>query len=131
VHAPAVAADAARTILVVDDDDFQHKLIARLLESQPYRLEFASSGSEALGALERMRPDAILMDLAMPDMNGLEVTRQLKANPKTETIPVIMITGNSERQTVLSGVQAGVTDYIVKPFDRSALVAKLARVLGK
>ena len=128
--APPRAADAARTILVVDDDDFQHKLIARLLESQPYQLEFASSGSEALNALDRVRPDAILMDLAMPDMNGLEVTRQLKANPKTEPIPVIMITGNSERQTVLSGLEAGVADYIVKPFDRSALIAKLARLLG-
>jgi CheY-like chemotaxis protein len=124
------ASNAVRTILVVDDDDFQHKLIARLLESEPYQLEFASSGSEALNILARLRPDAILMDLAMPDMNGLEVTRHLKADPKTGSIPVIMITGNSERQTVLNGVQAGVSDYIVKPFDRSALIAKLIRVLG-
>ncbi len=125
----ALAARIRPTILVVDDDEFQHRLIARLLESEPYQLKFVLGGSEALNALCRMRPDAILMDLVMPDMNGLDLTRRLKSDPKTIDIPVIMVTGNSEKKTVLDSVQAGVADYVVKPFDRQSLVTKLARVL--
>lgn len=127
--APQAAVQDHPTLLIVDDDEFQHKLIARLLESDPFQVKFASSGSEALRVVSGMRPAAILMDLAMPDMNGLDVTKQLKADPKTAAIPVIMVTGNSERKNVLEGLQAGVSDYIVKPFDRVSLLAKLARAL--
>lgn len=126
----ALAAQFRPTILVVDDDDFQHKLITRLLDSEPYQLKFASCGTEALSALCRIRPDAILMDLTMPDMNGLDVIKRLKADPRTEAIPVIMVTGNSERKTVLSSVEAGAIDYVVKPFNRDGLLAKLARALA-
>ena len=126
----ALASQVRATVLVVDDDEFQHKLVARLLESEPYQLKCAASGSEALNVLCRTRPDLILMDLVMPDMNGLDVIRRLKGDPQLERIPVIMITGNSERETVLGSIQVGAIDFIVKPFDRKTLVAKLARALG-
>ncbi len=119
------------TILVVDDDVFQHKLIGKLLEKNNYHLIFASSGSEALNMMHKTQPDLILMDVMMPDMDGLETMRKLKAEPKFAKIPVIMITGKSEGQVVSDSLKAGAANFVVKPFDQATLIAKINHALGK
>ena len=128
--APALDAGADRfrpLVLVVDDDDFQRKMVARLLPAENYRLAFAASGAEALNIMRETRPDLVLMDVQMPDMDGIEVTRRLKSVPRFATVPIVMITGKSEGNVVVESLKAGAADFVVKPFDRDKLIAKVAR----
>jgi CheY-like chemotaxis protein len=117
-------------VLVVDDDSFQHTLLKKLLAATNVDLSFASSGAEAIAMLATLTPHLILMDVDMPEVTGIETTRRLKANPAFAKIPVIMITGHSDRSVVVASLQAGAIDFIVKPFDRIALQAKIASFLG-
>lgn len=116
-------------MLVVDDDRFQCKLLERLLADFDCRLQFAHSGAEAFAALARERPELILMDVQLPDADGVAITRQLKANPALAGIPVIMITGHSERNILQASLAAGAVDFVVKPFERERMHAKLAKFL--
>lgn len=125
----SLAADHRPLVLVVDDDEFQCKLLARLLDTKRYELMFAHSATEALAALRRCRPSLILMDVMLPDMDGVEVTRRLKASPACAMVPVVMITGQSERNVVQASLQAGAIDFVVKPFDRESLCAKVSHYL--
>ncbi|PJC14647.1 MAG: response regulator [Comamonadaceae bacterium CG_4_9_14_0_8_um_filter_57_21] len=118
------------TLLVVDDDEFQRKILARILGSENYQLLFATSGLEALNQLRKTRPDLILMDVKMPGMDGVEVTRRLKETPRFASIPVVMITGQSDRSVVTDSLKAGAIGFVVKPFDRDKLLAKVAQGLG-
>ncbi|OGU24147.1 MAG: hypothetical protein A2580_14390 [Hydrogenophilales bacterium RIFOXYD1_FULL_62_11] len=123
-------ADAIRPmILVVDDDEFQRNIVNTLLAAENYRLVFASGGVEALNILRKMQPDLILMDILMPDLDGIETTRRLKTMPQFEKVPVIMVTGNSEGAAVRDSIKAGAVNFIVKPLDRVTLLAKVARAL--
>ena len=115
---------------MVDDDEFQRNLTARILEAEGYQLDLAASGSEAMTVLSGKQPDIILLDFLMPDMNGMEIISHIKADPRFAVIPVIMITGNSERDIVIKSVQLGAVDFVVKPFDRHTLLAKVDRALG-
>lgn len=118
-------------VLVVDDDPFQCKLLERLLGNAGYRSLVAHSGAEALALLRRQLPELILMDVELPDLNGVEITRRLKTSPRTAGIPIVMITGHSERPVLQASLQAGAIDFLVKPFDREVLLNKLSRHLGK
>ena len=118
------------TVLVVDDDEFQHKLIRKLLEEKNYQLIFANDGFSALNLLRKIRPDAVLMDVMMPNMDGIETTKHMKASSQLANIPVIMITGKSEGQIVIDSLKAGAIDFVVKPFDRATLIAKIDHALG-
>lgn len=126
----ALATQARPSILVIDDDEYQRKLTARILESENYELTFAAGGIEALSVLStKARPDLILMDYLMPDVNGIELTQRIKSDPRLATIPVIMITGSGERGIVLSSIKSGAVDFIVKPFYRDTAIGKIERVL--
>lgn len=126
----AMAERIRPTVLVVDDDEFQRKMIGQLLAVENYDLAFAASGIEAMSVLRKMRPDLILMDIMMPDVDGVEATRRLKAVPRFANIPVIMMTGNSEKNVVTVALKMGAVDFIVKPFVREILIAKVAQALG-
>jgi CheY-like chemotaxis protein len=114
-------------VLVVDDSEFERKLIGKLLDETFYELAFATSGIEALGMLRQNRPDLILMDLDMPVHNGLDILRKLKASPQFADIPVMMVTGQSGKGIVVDCLQAGAVDFVVKPLEREAFVKKLER----
>ena len=121
----------APLILIVEDDSFQCTLLERLLEKAGYRSASAHSGGEALALLGRQQPDLILMDIDLPDLNGLQITRRLKASPSMAAIPIVMITGHSGRQVLHASLSAGAIDFLVKPFDREVLLQKLARHLAR
>jgi PleD family two-component response regulator len=123
----AMANSVRPKILVVDDDDFQHKMIAKILGTENYEFAFAGSGAEAMSVLRNIRPDLILMDIVMPDMDGLEVIRRLKTVPQFASTPVMMISGKSEGNVILSCMKAGAVDFVVKPFEMEKLKAKVAR----
>mgnify|MGYP006190124969 CR=1 FL=1 len=127
---PPVQDSQALHILVVDDDSFQCKLLERLLGNAGYETIVACSGAEALALLGRQHPDLILMDVALPDLNGVEITQRLKANPGTAAIPIMMITGHSERQVLAASLKAGAVDFLVKPFDREVLLQKITHHLA-
>jgi CheY-like chemotaxis protein len=117
------------TVLVVDDDNFQQTIVAKILEPLNYRVLYAESGLAALEILRNVRPDLVLMDLMMPDVNGIETTRRLKAMPAFANLPVMMMTGKSEGDIVIESLQAGVIDFVVKPVERETLIGKVAQIL--
>ena len=125
----ALAERVQPTVLIADDDEFQRKLVARILAAENYRVLFAGSGLEVLSLLRKTRPDLILMDVMMPDLDGIETTQRLKAVPQFAGTPVIMLTGNSEKTTVAASLKAGACGFLVKPFERDTLLAKVAQAL--
>jgi CheY-like chemotaxis protein len=125
----SMANEVRPLVLIVDDDDFQHTLLRRLLADVPVDLIFATTGVEALATLRRHRPDLILMDVDLPDLDGLEATRRVKAIGHLASIPIIMITGHSEKSIVVEAVKAGAAGFVVKPYDRTALLAKVRGTL--
>lgn len=117
-------------MLVIDDDELQHKLLKQMLAEINLDLVFATSGTEALAILRKRRPDLILMDVGLPDIDGVEITRRLKSVERFAKIPVVMITGHSEKAVVVESLKAGASDFAVKPFDKDALLAKVRNFLN-
>ena len=117
-------------VLAVDDDDFQLRLVEHLLIGEGYRVACAGSGIEALNGLRKAMPDVVLMDISMPDMDGLELTRRMKGQDRFRHIPIIMVTGNSEELVVTDCLNAGADNFMVKPLGKASLLAKLGRALA-
>ena len=115
-------------ILVVDDDPDLAGLLKELLTSQGHEVTTAATGREALSKAET-NPDLVLLDLMLPDLNGYEVCRALKQNPKTSHIPVVMLTARADTRDKVGGLKAGADDYITKPFDIEELLARVEAML--
>src|SRR5262245_22716964 len=109
------------TILIVDDEPLGRETISALLQPQGYQLRFAASGSDALTQAAACQPDLILLDVMMPGMDGFEVCRLLRADPRLREVPVIMLTALGDRVSRLQGIEAGADDFVSKPFDRVEL----------
>ena len=114
------------TVLIVDDEPSGRKNLKVLLMPQGYNIAVACNGAEALQLAAELLPDVILLDVMMPDMDGFEVCRRLRANPVLAEVPVIMLTALDDRSSRLEGIEAGADDFISKPFDRTEL--RLQRV---
>ena len=116
--------------LVVDDSRAMRSILCRHLTELGIAVEEAGTGTEALGLLDRNAPpDVMLLDWNMPDMNGLECLRRLRANPATAGLRVMMVTTESELAQVALALDAGADEYLMKPFDRRGLLEKL-RLVG-
>jgi CheY-like chemotaxis protein len=115
-------------VFVVEDDAFAAKIICKSLEDT-CRVEVAVQAKALFELLRRMRPAAILMDINLPGMDGLALTEWLKASPTFAEIPVVMLTGEATRESIERSKAVGAADFIVKPFTRDALLAKLVRHL--
>jgi CheY-like chemotaxis protein len=120
-----LAARVRPSVLAVDDDAFQRTLLRQFLADARIDLTCASSGAQALAALWKARPDLVLMDVDLPDLDGVEVTRRLKSLHAFADIPVIIITGHSQRSVVMESLKAGAVDFMVKPLIRATLIEKL------
>ena len=110
------------TILVVDDDEWSRNLLLTILTQENYEPISASGGIEAINLLHRLHqskrdPSLILMDMMMPQMNGMETTRRIKAIERFSAIPIIMVTGNSDKNVIINCLTAGAADFLVKPFN--------------
>ena len=117
-------------ILVVDDNHTNLKLARILLESEGYEVVAAQDAEEALLLLETCLPRLILMDLQLPGMDGLELTRRLKADPRTRAIPILAVTSYAMLGDEQRALAAGCDGYVTKPIDTVALPLLLARTLG-
>lgn len=120
---------ARGTILVVDDEEDIQELVRLHLEREGYTVLAAGTGEQALELAKAKRPALVILDLMLPGIDGSDVCRILKADPKTRAIPIIMLTAKSEESDVVAGLEVGAHDYITKPFSSKVLVARVRRVL--
>jgi class 3 adenylate cyclase len=118
--------DLSASILVVEDSPINQRQLQSLLTKQGYHVNVANHGKEALAKLEFLRPDLILLDVVMPEMDGLSLCRLLKADPATCDIPVIFISSLDHTADKLSGFGAGGVDYITKPFHPAEVMARIS-----
>jgi putative two-component system response regulator len=116
-------------ILIVDDEEKNLRLIGTILKGYGYRFETALSGPEALEKAAAAPPDLIYLDVMMPQMNGFEVCQRLKANPLTATIPVVIVSALSDRESKLEALNHGVIDFLSKPIDPTELMIKTRNLI--
>jgi DNA-binding NarL/FixJ family response regulator len=122
--------DGKNTVLVIDDDTALLKM-AHELWAEQYEVSLAKSGREAISLLEQgFLPDIILLDIRMPFMNGYETFEKLRGIPEAEDIPVVFLTGLSEAESELRGLQSGAVDYITRPFVKEILLTRLSTHLA-
>lgn len=114
-----------KTILIVDDSKLNIKVLSDILKEKSYRIALARSGMMALEFVNMKKPDLILLDIMMPEIDGFEVCRRLKADPESENIPIIFISGLDKSKDIVKGFKVGAVDYIVKPFQKEVVLARV------
>jgi len=115
-------------LLIVDDEPAGRQALESVLITQDYDIVFASNGFEALKKARDLQPDVILLDVMMPDLDGYEVCRLLRADPRVAEVPVVMVTALDDRDSRLRGLEAGADDFITKPIDRGELRARVRTI---
>lgn len=121
----------AQTVLVVDDDREIVRLVRAYLEQAGFRALGAHDGAEALRTLRAERPDLLILDLMLPDRNGLDLARQLRADPATAALPILMLTARVDDTDRIVGLELGADDYVTKPFNPREVVARVRAVLRR
>ena len=116
-------------ILVVDDNPTNIKIVQTRLSNEGYDIVTAADGGEALVAVRELVPDLILLDVMMPGLDGIEVCRRLRADAALQFMPVILLTAMTETKDVIAGLEAGADEYLTKPIDHGALVARVRSML--
>jgi adenylate cyclase len=116
-------------ILVVDDTPENLEIVTRRLESQSYCVAVAVDGEDALAKTQELRPDLILLDIMMPKLDGIGVTRRLKADASLPFIPIILLTAKADAKDIVAGLEAGGDDYLTKPIDHGSLMARVRSML--
>jgi DNA-binding response OmpR family regulator len=118
-----------RTVLAVDDESDVLLIVKTALQAEGYEVATAADGPDGLKLASEMKPDVILLDVMMPGMDGFEVLDKLRESEETSNIPVIMLTGLSERERKVAAIERGTKYYIVKPFDFQDLVSKVRQAI--
>lgn len=124
-HPPAL------TVLVVDDQENIIEFIKLGLKYEGFRVESAMDGPQGLAAAQRLNPDLIILDILLPGMDGLEVCRNLRQNPTTQDIPILMLTAKDDVRDRIAGLDTGADDYLTKPFSFEELVARIRAILRR
>ena len=120
-----------KNIFVVEDEEDIQELLRYNLTREGYAVTAAARGEEAVKAIMRKPPDLVLLDLMLPGLDGLEVCRMLKKDPKTAGIPIVMATAKGEESDVVAGLELGADDYVTKPFSMKVLIARVRAVLRR
>jgi len=120
----------ARPILVIDDEPANRALLKELLSAEGYAVAGAPDGRSALEEFPRLQPDLVLLDVLMPDLDGLEVCRRLKSNPDTRLTPVLLVTSLTDAKDRLRGIEAGADGFISKPVDVNELLPRVRSLLS-
>src|SRR2546428_3785981 len=121
----------AQEVLVVEDEPDIRRLITLHLERDGFRCRTASNGPEALREARAVVPDLVVLDLMLPELDGLEVCRQLRRDAATAVVPIIMLTAKSDEVDRVVGLEVGADDYVSKPFSPKELVARVRAVLRR
>jgi CheY-like chemotaxis protein len=128
---PKAAGRRPRRVLVIDDDAQVRALVAAILESEGYEVRGATGGVEGLALADTDPPDVVLLDLQMPGMNGYEVCRVLRQGPKTQRIPVVMVTVSDDPHLNRDAYAAGAHACVPKPFQKEGLIAVIEAALAQ
>jgi len=112
-------------VLVVDDIPENLQVLSNILYEEGIEISFATNGKQALDTMTFVKPDLILLDISMPEMDGYEVCRRLKANPETAHIPIIFLTARTQTDDIIKGFEVGAVDYVTKPFNSNELVSRV------
>jgi DNA-binding response OmpR family regulator len=118
-------------ILIVEDDPDIAALVARYLDKAGFTTERAASGADALQAIAMRPPDLLILDLMLPQVDGLEICRRVRANQATAGLPIIMLTARSDESDRIVGLELGADDYVAKPFSPSEIVARVRALLRR
>jgi len=118
-----------KMILIVEDEESLLKLESILLTSRGYEVKGVADGQAALTAVTDIKPDLVLLDIMLPEIDGFEVCRQIKSNEATKHIPVIMLTAKKSREDMARGEQVGADWYITKPFKSAMVIETIQRFL--
>ncbi|MBP9040443.1 MAG: response regulator [Anaerolineaceae bacterium] len=127
-NTPVILNQAAK-ILIIDDEPIVRLTLDGLLRQDNVQLLFAENGMKGLAMAQHFMPDAILLDLMMPDMDGFEVCRRIRSNEELAEVPVIMITALDNREARLTGLEAGADDFLTKPFDSMEIQIRIKNIL--
>lgn len=127
----ATSAMSKPLVLVVEDEAALATMLRYNLEKQGFRVEEATDGQEALTRIAEVQPDIVLLDWMLPVMSGIEVCRQIRRSPGTRDLPVIFLTARTEDQDAVRGLNTGADDYITKPFNMEALLARIRALLRR
>ena len=122
---------APKKILIVEDEADIAKLVKFYLDKEGFQTNVAKSGGEALKHLKSERPDLVILDLMLPEMDGIEVCKKVRSAPDTALIPIIMLTAKAEESDIIVGLELGADDYVTKPFSPKALVARVKALLRR
>jgi len=125
-----LAGERRKKVLIIDDEDLVRETVILALGHAGFEAEGLADSARAFDHVKKARPDLILLDLYMPEVSGFELCRRLKADPETRAIPIVMFTGSNETIDVISGISAGAFEYITKPIDGEALIAKIRALLS-
>ena len=112
-------------ILVAEDDELNRRLTTQVLERQGYRVVAVTDGAAVVPALEEHVVDLLLLDVGLPRLDGFEVTRRLRSEPRWATLPILLLTGHTDERDIVSGLDAGADDYISKPVRPAVLLARV------
>lgn len=118
-------------VYILEDDDNIRKLINYSLKSQGFEVQDFALPTAFWTALQTTNPDLLLLDIMLPEEDGISILKKLRSNPKTSTIPVIMLTAKDSEYDVVTGLDAGADDYVTKPFGMMALVSRIKAVLRR
>ena len=118
-------------VYILEDDDNIRKLINYSLKSQGFEVQDFALPSAFWSALQTRNPDLLLLDIMLPEEDGISILKKLRSNPKTSTIPVIMLTAKDSEYDVVTGLDSGADDYVTKPFGMMALVSRIKAVLRR
>ncbi len=119
------------TILIVDDEQDILELIEYNLKNEGYSILRAQAGEQAIKIAKQSLPDLIVLDLMLPGIDGLEVTRYLRSTEQTRDMPIVMLTAKGEESDIITGLELGANDYISKPFSPKVLVARIRAILRR
>jgi two-component system chemotaxis response regulator CheY len=123
--------DTTIKILIVDDFATMRRILKNILKKIGFtQIIEADDGSNALKVLEKEKVDLVISDWNMPKMTGIEFLRAVRANTAFKDLPFLMVTAEAQKQNIIEAVQAGVSNYVVKPFTEEAITEKLAKILG-
>ena len=122
---------ARETILIIDDEEDILELVRYNLAREGYNVRLATSGEQALRMIRQELPDLVLLDLMLPNIDGLEVCKRLKGDPDTTALPVVMLSAKGAEADVVAGLELGASDYITKPFSPRVLTARVRAVLRR
>jgi two-component system, OmpR family, alkaline phosphatase synthesis response regulator PhoP len=122
---------AKASILVVEDDPDIRELLAVAFAKEGWKLDMAEDGERGLESLEASIPDCVVLDIMLPGMDGLELLRRIKSKPGWKHVPVVMTTARGEDSDIVSGLELGADDYVVKPYSPKVLSARIRTVLRR